>query len=406
MLIRVAKNPHRSQQRFGFLKYLTHRASQTDSTTTKALGTDLLNTVTKKINVELRESLKTYIEQRLRNQFENIIQNQTRKVYIEIQDFYLSDPKVPSKTGKLYMDDLRRYPYLLSSLGFARENTYSPLVRGKVFLEFVSKEELRAFTKCMSDLNPFLLNNYQKYICLYSLIENDGDVLKPLYAQLLKLKSTFSDWTAGDFLPEIYEEIINVYKVKVTTGIDRDRLNDLAESAKRIEKWVKKPRTGGRSAKIDAITPRLEPLTDLGLLEKQDVYGYKYNISEHGKALFKLFCSDEDMSNFLVKSFFSSLNKSFKLKAKLAEEDEIIEALFEAFNRIKSPLGYAPIKEIALLGAIKSLVDNTKYFEVGEATKRIMDFQKSHPYDVRFQVDRSGAPVYVKFLNSKNEREY
>ena len=404
MFIRVAKNPHRSQQRLGFLKYLTYRALQYDSNTIIGLGTDLLRVISKKVNIELNKSLETYIKYRLRGKFKNLLSDKQLKIFLEIQDIYLASSQIPSNTGKLYLSDCeKRYPYLLSSLGLTRERTNSLLVRGKVFLEFVLKKELDSFIDYNKSLNPFLLNDYQKYIFLYSILENDGDVIKPLYIQLLKLKDSFTDWIAGDFLPDIYFKIIKNYRSNVTSGIDKEKLDRLYDSAKRIERWVYKPRTGGRGAKLDAITPRLEPFVDLNLLIKKNPYKYEYYLSEQGKVFFKLFCSNESVDKFLGSSFFFALNKTFELKANPIKKDEIINVLFSAFNKIKSPLGYAPIKEIALLGAIKSLVNNRKYFEVYQATEIIMEYQKSHPYKVRFQMNRSGAPVYIKFLsNIKN----
>ncbi|HEB73697.1 MAG TPA: hypothetical protein ENJ03_00555, partial [Candidatus Desulfofervidus auxilii] len=130
MFIRAIKNPHRSQQRLGFLKYLVYKASQNDSTPLKVLGEDLAKTLSKKINISLNNSIEEYVKNRLRNHSKNT----QEKIYMELQDLYLSDPKIPSKTGKLYSyDSQKRYPYFLSSLGFARERTYSLLVRGKVF---------------------------------------------------------------------------------------------------------------------------------------------------------------------------------------------------------------------------------------------------------------------------------
>lgn len=406
MFLRVIKNPHRSQQRLGFLKYLTYKASQNDSSTVKVLGTELLRPITKKINVEINKSLEDYVDQRLRNQFKGISKGQQKKIYLELQDLYLAASEIPSKTGKLYSDDCqKRYPYFLSSIGFAREKSYSLLVRGKVLMEFIPKDELDAFVDYSKTLNPFLLNQYQKYIFLYSILENDGDVIKPLYTKLLTLKNSFSDWTAGNFLPEIYIDITKFYRPSVTSGFDKERLNNLFDSAKKIERWVNKPRTGGRGAKIDAITPRLEPFVDVGLLKKPDPYKYNYYFSPEGKDFFSLFCAYNDVAKFLDESFFSSLNKSFKLKANPADENDIMNSLFSAFDKIKSPLGYAPIKEIALLGGIKSLVDKNKYFEIGQATKLITEYQKAYPYKARFQVDRSGAPIYVKFLNSRAEND-
>lgn len=398
MFIRAIKNPHRSQQRLGFLKYLLYRASQNDSTPLKVLGEDLAKTLSKKINIPVNDSIEEYVAKRLRNHSKNI----KKKTYIELQDLYLSDPKISSKTGKLYSyDSQKRYPYLLTSLGFAREKIYSLLVRGKVFLQFVAKEEINSFNTYTPNHNPLLLDDYQKYAFLYSIIENDGDVLKPLYTQLLNFKNSFSDWNAGDYLPEIYEKIAKEYTPKITSGVDRERINHLVESAKKIKIWVNKPRTGGRVAKIDAITPRLEPFVDLGILKKPDPYKYEYYFTPQGREFFALFSKTESVESFLDFRFFSALVESFKLKAKHATEEEIVEILISAFNKIKSPLGYAPIREIALLGAITALLEQNKYFEIGEAVILIMEYQKKHPYELRFQVDRSGAPVYVKFLINK-----
>jgi len=268
-------------------------------------------------------------------------------------------------------------------------------------LQFVSKDEINSFNNYTPNHNPLLLNDYQKYVFLYSIVENDGDVLKLLYLQLLNFNNSFSDWNAGDYLPEIYEEIAKVYTPNITSGVDRERINHLVESAKKIKTWVNKPRTGGRGAKIDAITPRLEPFVDLGLLEKPDPYKYEYKFTEQGREFFNLFSNAENTNNFLDFQFFSTFVKSFKLKAKHATNDEMIGILISAFHKIKSPLGYAPIRENALLGIVNSIVNENKYFEIGEAVKLIMEYQKKHPYRLRFQVDRSGAPVYVKFLTNK-----
>lgn len=135
-------------------------------------------------------------------------------------------------------------------------------------------------------------------------------------------------------------------------------------------------------------------------MEKPDPYKYEYRFTKEGKKFFKKFSDLGNTDQFLYSYFFSTLSKSFKLKARHTTDKEIIRSLISAFNKIKSPLGYATIREIALLGAVKSVVDDKKYFEIGEAVNLIMEYQKKHPYNVRFQVDRSGAPVYVKFLNN------
>lgn len=404
MFIRAIKSPNRTQQRLGFLKFLIHKASQKDSVSLKILGEELAKAISRKVNVELNEYQREY----LKHKPHNYSLSKNEKKYIELQDLYLSDSRVLSKTGKLsYSDCQKKYSYLISSYGFTRERSYSLLVRGKVFLEFVPIDEINAFNTYIPEYNPLVLTEYQKYIFLYSIIENDGDVLKMLYTKLLDHKSSFTDWTAGDFLPEIYEKISKTYTSNITSGADRERIYHLLNSAERIKRWVNKPSSeSGRKGKVknDAITPRLEPFVDLGILEKPDPYKYEYSFTPVGREFLKIFSNAKNTDNFLNFHFFSTLVESFGLKAKHATDNEMIETLISAFHKIKSPLGYAPIREIALLGIVNSIVNENKYFEIGEAVRFIMEYQKKHPYRLRFQVDRSGAPVYVKFLNDRDRK--
>lgn len=366
--IRALENAESSMQRLGFLKYLTWRCSLRNTSSLEILGKDLVNNG------------------------------------IKLQHVYLSSEILPSRTGKLIYRDWRGYPYLISSLNLGRKGTYSLLVRGKVFLELFSQSELKAFSEPIPEVNPLILTDEQKSFLLYCFIENDGDILKNLYAQILRQNRVFTDREAGDLLPDIYRTLVKFYRSKIRSGVDVKRLDRLARSADNIEIRKGKAYTG----RTHAIIPRLEPFVDLGLLKKQNPYKYEYYFSEQGKEFFTLFCSseDEDVDKFLNESFFTALNKSFKRKRNSAQKDKIIKIIISVFNRIKSPLGYAPIKEIALFGAIKSLVDDKRYFEINQATKLIKEYQKSHPYAARFQVDRSGAPVYVKFINKNRNRRH
>ncbi len=216
MVIRVIQNPHRSYQRLSFLKYLVYKTSLNDSTPSKTLGEDLFKAISRKVCVTVNNSVREYVKHRLRK----VRIPETGTMHLELQDAYLSDPLIPSKTGKLYYDDcIRRFPNFLSSIGLARPLSNSLLVRGKVFLKLIRREELQSFTNYTQHLNPLVLTKAQKYLFLFSLIEHDGDVLKLLYPHLLKLEK-FSDWEAGDFLPDIYRYIAKQYSSKASTGFE------------------------------------------------------------------------------------------------------------------------------------------------------------------------------------------
>jgi len=396
-------------QRLGFLKYVVYKCSHQDSIGINDLGKDLISKVTKKYSVNLTQEIKEYIIKRLtdkvyrslRNSVKDIDikKNPNQKILIELQDILLSAKEIPSKTGKLISDDWKRYPYLASSLGLVRKGSYSLLVRGKVFLEFVDWLEIDTFITGYKTLNPLNLSDKQKLLLLYSFLENDGYILKQLYANLIKINEPFSDRQAGDYLPYIYREVCQFYNSRARTGEEKDKLHRLLKSAETIEKW-KGRSYSGKGAREESITVRVEPFVDLGLLNKSDPYRYEYSFSMEGNLFFLSLSESENVEKFLDHSFFNSLNQAYQLEGNAASDNEILEALYWAYDRMKSPLGYAPIKEIALLSAIETLVDKNKYFEISQATSLISKYQKENPYALRFQVDRSGAPVYVKFLQA------
>ncbi len=81
-----------------------------------------------------------------------------------------------------------------------------------------------------------------------------------------------------------------------------------------------------------------------------------------------------------------------------ADETQMLARLYAAYNELKSPLGYAPIKETALLAGIRALVNDGLRFEIAEATELLKRTQRELPYVIRFNIDRMGNLVYVKFL--------
>jgi len=407
--LRALENTNRTMQRLGYLKFLVYRCSMQDATTVSSLGKALIEKVTKKKLIQLTPELKEYIQKRLTDSIYrklreavkkiNVDDSYTQSFSVELQDFYLASKKLASKTGKLVSEDWRKYPYLTPALGLVRKESYSLLVRGKVFLEFISSEEIESFNKFAPEYNPFYLNLKQKIIMLFSLLENDGDVLKLLYSHLIQLADSFSDREAGDFLPEVYRNVASYYNSKTRSGDEKDRLFRLLKSAESIEKWKGKPYSG-KGAREEDITVRLEPYVDLSLITKQDPFRYEYGFSDKGKLLFRDIVNCEQIDSYLSSQFFNSVNQAFSLNASEASDEKMLKEIFQCYQRIKSTLGYAPIKELALMAGIKLLTEQKEYIEIGRATQFIMQYQKDHPYDVRFQVDRSGAPVYIKFLKN------
>jgi hypothetical protein len=319
-------------------------------------------------------------------------------VFVEVQDLYLADPRLPSRTGKLVSEDWRKYPYLGIHLGLIRAGTWSSFERGMALLQLTPKAELDAFREYNPEANPLFLSSGQQILLLYCLLENDGDVLKQLYGRLQE-RDSFSDRDAGDLLPDIFRAISQQFWNRGLPAEERDRLDRLLKIAESIGQWRGRPYSGG-GAREEAIKVRVEPFTDLGFLLKNDPYRYEYRLSLQGRAFFTALGPTTDIGTFLDTAFFQTWAAACgPAHARPATNDEMRAALVRAWNDIKSPLGYAPIVDTALLGGIYALTEQGVYFEIATARQFLRDWQKESPTSIRFSVDRMGNMAHVRLLD-------
>jgi hypothetical protein len=54
---------------------------------------------------------------------------------------------------------------------------------------------------------------------------------------------------------------------------------------------------------------------------------------------------------------------------------------------------------MAIVAGIEGLLQHGVIIEPDEARKAIIAYQKDHPYEVRFTVDRMGALAHARFVN-------
>lgn len=417
--LRVFDRITKEYQRLGYLKRLIKRVVSLPTSNLDNLGNDLVDTVMRKFGVPLNQDRVNYIKIRLFDRVYKNLKEQTDLwvknggdppiVQMELQDLYLSDPTMPSSVGKLNKDDWDSYTPLGVNLGFIRAGTYSANTRAFSLLHLIPEQETKAFIEYLPEVNPFRIDKKQALLFLYSFIENDGEVFIPLLNKLVKADITsFNDREAGDFLPEIYQNIISRYR-KSLLAIDlRERLATLEKSAGSIAAQRTKEGYAGGSSREHASRPRLEPYVDIGLFTKPNPMRYEYLISPIGLRWANAFTGQEDsaaIGEFLNRRFFQSVTTAWQIDASLiTTSEQIVPLLKQAAEQISSSSGYTPIEELALLAGIESLVDDHKYFEIGAAREALIAYQKANPYQVRFTVDRLGTLAHAKFMNDASQK--
>lgn len=403
--LHIIENASRRMQRLGYLKLLLAQASKSSTANLKALGTHLISTVTRQITIFPTPELAEYLRVTLSGQPDKSLLPQLEKslsltkptdIMVQIQDVYLSSKKLPSQRGRLVPRDSTNYPRLGVSLGLIRKDSYTPLVRGQVLLHLLEPNLIRAFQEYNPNINPMQLSQEQQFFFLYTIIESDMHVMIPLYRHLLETKEDFADYEAGNLLPGIIRDIYERFRQQVSTGADAMRLKKLLETAEVIEGW-KDREYKGTGARDETITVRLEPLVDLGILVKDDPFAYRYRLSSPGRRLMTLLIetsNDPDIENRLFTYIIDAYSLGLK---RLSGDSDRLPFIYESFSRLKSPLGYAPINDVMLLGILIAIQTKRGYFEIQEGMQTVRAIQQKYPRLVRFNVDRMGKLNFIKF---------
>ncbi len=404
--IRVLDVPNRTMQRLGYLKALCAIVNETETSNLESLGRRFIERVTKRIKLSppFDDEIKAYAKSRLtdgayRDVRKVILGNSIdSSVSLEIQDIYLANSDLPSRTGKLVEANWRKYPNLGTSLELVKRGTYSALTRSLVFLLLTPKVELSAFIEVDREHNPLILSDAQALVLLYCFIDNDAEVVIPLYKKLAVLDQTsFTEREASEFLPDIFRQISKNYLNRAIPAEARERLAVLNKTAASIEKWKGKAYTGG-GAREEVIRVRLEPFCDLGFLNKPDKDRYEYQFTPSCRVLLEKWESSETTDQFLQGHFFSTFAACRGIICAEADDTEALEALRKAGDDLKSSLGYSPIVDVGLLAGIRLLTEKGKALEISRTFDLLKAFQKRDPTLLRFTVDRMGSLAYVKFL--------
>lgn len=409
--IRVLDAANKTMQRLGYLKALSALVNETETSNFTTLGKRFMERVLKSVSCipPFDDSLKEYARIRLfdatyKEVRKKILdENQQSSVSIELQDVYLSDPALPSSTGKLVERDWRHYPYLGTSLDLIKRGTYSSLTRSVVLLAVTPKAQLKAFQELDRDNNPLLLSNAQSLVLLYCMIDNDAEVIFPLFKNILaKHSGEFLERYASELLPDILRGVDRKFRSVGIPLEDRKRLSILSKTADTIDKWKGKPYSGGGAPQSMARV-RLEPYCDMGIVGKTRPDRYEYKTTHAMHTLIENWQSVEQTDDFLQDHFFKTFADARGIVSQEATDQEATDALSRAGRDLKSSLGYSPIIDVGLLAGTRLLTDKKRILEIGRSTELLKKLQKQDPAFVRFTVDRMGALAYVKFLKDAPE---
>ena len=261
----------------------------------------------------------------------------------------------------------------------------------RILENLISDDEYDAFEKTHS-YNPLYLTLPERIFYLHRFLINDGFALVHIMNRLRPL-NTWTRKDAAALLQEIYEQYGKDLKSSAQSSSDyaeAQRILALAE-------LMKLAREGVVGTKELRVTPRLEALVDLHIIdkpgEKRDSFVYcRNNSSDKFVEEFKDKNEKEESINH---NFFARCASVYHINGKPAEDGQILQMLINNSKYVRAAYGLAGIDEVCLLTAIRALTNpSATIIELDRARRVLIDQEKQHQNHIKLHVDTKGNIRY------------
>lgn len=325
---------------------------------------------------------------------------------VELQDLWLSDPHLPSATGAITPEVIEDIPLLAINLRLLREGNLTRTDRGRALIASFGPESLTGLIDGSSrEPNLLALPTGGQLIIAYALLEADGDFLQAAWATTPVLAAV--EWKRADFatgLEQACERLAGQARRAMLTGADRQAIARLREWATEIAK----PRGsgkhwGGGRPPEQLATLRLEPFVDLGFISRCDRTSYRYRLSDAQQQFFRGLANTDSVESYARESLVGSWVRA-RGETRMPEHDDaaIWAYVCDAYEHLRSRLGFAPFIEVVLLAVGRMIDDHpTRYFEMQQGIDVITEIRRRRPKAVRLTISRDGTLTYMKLTEPR-----
>ena len=330
---------------------------------------------------------------------------------LEIQDAWLADPALPSATGAVTPAAAKEIPQLAAALRLVRDKNYTLTDRGRA-ARLLADEHVTSILTLAWRPNPYRISLGLGLFMLHAFLDADGDMVKQAFAHALEAGNpSFKRYPfAVSHLLLACEDLWRQASRRMTSGADLaqiQRLKKLSDSIKETDRTKKVAKTwGGGRTPDQAVTVRLEPYVDLGLLTKPDRFAYEYCMSDVQMAFFGAIAGSTDMDSFIQRDMVAAYLRARGVASpNRIGSDEIWPLMVAAHKDMRSSLGYSAYKELALL-VIGRLINegDGRYFEVADGIQAIRLQQRAAPRTVQLTAARGGELRYIRIVEPRSER--
>jgi hypothetical protein len=388
----------RSMQRLGFLKLACGVSSPSTNQDLRRLTTRIMQRATSRSDVTASVStrFKDYVkEQRLHMRYGDDVSS------AELQDLYLSDPDIPSRTGAL-TGDLKEKGYSQSvyveiprwaiRLKLIRASGHTLTDRGKVLNQLDPRSD-QSFLEFDSSSNPLILSLAEKYFFLFLILDIDGDLIAQVAPALIASNGTFSRAEFGSWLAQSLSEILTTRLARSTRGSDRALAVKAREVINSIANQVANQTYPGSGPRESLATSRCEPLVDCGIFVRRNQSRHAYELADGSKEFFRSIKHADSMHDFISNQFGHSIGSAYNLKITSGRDLDAKRFIAKSYLQLRQGLGYVAVRELAVFSIAQMIRDTGKVAEINDVEETILDDARQYGRRVRLvQSRRIGLP--------------
>ena len=399
-ILRWVDYARRSWQRLGHLRILCSLAHPAIGTNLEGLTVRYKNVITslEEIPKNLEEQVREYVRTHRTNRYPRRRGPVSR---VELQDLYLSDPRLPSQSGAITGDmDSAGYrhavyveiPTWAVRLRLLRSDNYTLTDRGKVLLQLRQgiASDIRLFDL---DTNPYLLTPGERYFFCYCILDIDGDLLQGIFSSLLQKEDSFVRREIGHIAAQVLTTLSSL-RLSGTTGRPERLIKERIAATVRS---IANQKGTGMGPCESVTTPRTEPLVDCGVLERTHRTSYMYRMSEKGRLFGEALAQVQSIDDFLqgdLAKWASRLSGTEPIP--YSDPHDVWHYVAQSYSLLRSGLGYCSIREVALLAVAMAIDDGANVFEIADAEQAISENGRKYGKDVRFTKSRQGDIAQVR----------
>ena len=371
----------RSLQRLGHLKLVSALANRSGTTTLEGLTLAFEAAVSTKLTIPPDQSSRViqYVsEQAIRERIK--LRDSKPPEKIEAQDLYLSNPVLPSRSGAITGEIVRKgyrhtvhveIPTWGVCTSLVRKQNYSLTDRGRAVLA-LAPDVLGLFRSYDTTRNPFDMSTAERAFFLYVILESDGDVIASLYRRLLS-RDGFTRGEAGEATADSLAELRTDRLMKRSSGKAREAVRKMRE----IEKAIEDADPKSMGPRESFATPRTEPLVDCGVLRKPNGRDYVYDFTPGGKRFLSTLIESPSATSFIDERLGGATSDLFEATTTMKDESTILRYVARGYKMIRRGLGYLSLRELSALAIALAADEGVGGIELKDIEASILDAARS-----------------------------